>query len=77
MSEKKKEEKIAVEEIPANVMEVINRVVPGGTINKAEKREKEGKITYKVKKVVEAGEYEIKVTADGVLEEVEDRKSVV
>jgi hypothetical protein len=71
VSEKKKEEKIAVEEIPANVMEVINRVVPGGTIKKAEKREKEGKITYKVKKVVEAGEYEIKVTADGVLEEVE------
>ena len=71
MSEKKKEEKIAVEEIPANVMEVINRVVPGGTIKKAEKREKEGKITYKVKKVVEAGEYEIKVTAYGILKKVD------
>jgi hypothetical protein len=71
VSEKKKKEKIAVEETPANVMEVVDRVVPGGTIKKAEKREKEGKVTYKVKKVVEAGEYEIKVTADGVLEEVE------
>ncbi len=71
MSEKKKKEKIAVEEIPANIMEVIDRVVSGGTITKAEKREKKGKVDYKVKKVVEVGEYEIKVTADGVLEEAE------
>lgn len=71
MSEEKKKEKIAVEEIPANVMEVVDRVVPGGTIKKAEKREKKGKVAYKVKKVVEAGKYEIKVTDDGVLEEVE------
>jgi len=71
VSEEKKKEKIAVEEVPANVMEVVDRVVPGGTIKKGEKREEKGKVSYKVKKVVEAGEYEIKVTADGVLEEVE------
>lgn len=71
MSEEKKKEKITAEEIPANVMEVVNRVVPGGTIKKAEKLEEKGKVSYKVKKVVEAGEYEIKVTADGILKKVE------
>ena len=71
MSGEKKKGKIAVEEIPANVMEVVDRVVPGGTIKKAKKWEKKGKVMYEVKKVVEAGEYEIKVTADGVLEEAE------
>jgi len=69
MSEEKR--KIAIEGVPANVMEVVDRVVPGGTIKKAEKREEKGKVSYKVKKVVEAGEYEIKVTADGILKKVE------
>ena len=60
MSEERKKEKISVEEVPANVMEVVDRVVPGGTIKKAEKREKEGKITYKVKKVVELASTKLK-----------------
>ena len=70
MSKKKKEEKISIEEVPANVMEVVERVVPGGTIKEAERIEKKGKVRYEVEKVGEAGEYDIKVTADGILEKV-------
>jgi len=65
--EKKKRKEIAVEEIPASVMEVVDRVIPGGTIEKAGKRERKDKAIYKVKKSVEAGKYEIKVTSDGAL----------
>jgi hypothetical protein len=36
VSEKKRKmEKIAVEEIPANVMETVDKVMPGGTISKS------------------------------------------
>jgi hypothetical protein len=65
-----KKQKIPVEEIPANVMETVDRVMPGGTIEKAGKWEREDKVAYKVKKAVEAGKYVIIVTADGVLLEV-------
>ncbi len=72
MPEKKKRkmEKISVEEVPANVMEVVEKVMPGGTIEKAGKMERKDKVMYKVKKAVEAGKYVIVVTADGVLLEV-------
>ena len=72
MSEKKKRkmEKISVEEVPANVMEVVEKVMPGGAIEKAGKLERKDKVMYKVKKAVEAGKYVIVVTADGVLLEV-------
>ncbi|MBC8228343.1 hypothetical protein H8E77_02195 [bacterium] len=71
MSEKKKKmAEISLEEIPAKVMEVVDQVMPGGTIEKAGKREKENKVSYKVKKAVEAGTYLIMVSADGVLLEV-------
>ena len=64
---KKKKEKISVEEIPANVMETVDKVMPGGTIERAGKLEIKDKVIYKVKKAVEAGKYVIKVTADGAL----------
>jgi membrane-bound ClpP family serine protease len=69
MSEKKKKkrQKISVEEIPANVMETVDRVMPGGTIEKAGKWEKKDKVAYMVKKSVEEGKYVITVNADGVL----------
>ncbi len=72
MSEKKRKkmEKISVEEVPANVMAVVEKVMPGGTIGKAGKMERKDKVMYKVKKEVEAGKYVIVVTADGVLLEV-------
>ena len=67
---KRKMEKISVEEIPANVMETVDQIMPGGTIEKAGKWERKDKVIYKVKKSVEAGNYVITVTADGVLLEV-------
>jgi len=67
---RKKMEKISVEEVPANVMEVVDKVMPGGTIEKAGKMERKEKVIYKVKKAVEAGKYVIVVTADGILLEV-------
>ena len=71
MSEHKKKrmmgDEIPVEEIPANVAEVIDRVMPGGTIKIAMKWAKGDKVVYKVKKAVEAGKYMIKVADDGTL----------
>jgi len=70
MAEKRKE-KITPDEIPQVVKELIERVAPGGVITEAERKEKKGRIRYKVRKAVEAGEYEIKASAEGVLLEAE------
>jgi len=64
---RKKMTKISVEDIPANVMETVDKIMPGGTVEKAGKLEIKDKVIYKVKKAVEAGSYVIKVTADGDL----------
>ena len=64
---KRKGDKIAVEEIPANVMEAVDKVMPGGTVKVAMKWAKGDKVVYKVIKAVEAGKYMIKVAGDGTL----------
>jgi len=61
---------IWLDEVPEEVIEVVERILPGGKVREVERREEGGKFIYKVKKSVGAGEYEIKVADDGVLEEV-------
>jgi len=58
------------DEIPEAVIEVVERVLSGGKVRAVERHEENGKLMYKVRKSVAAGEYEIKVGADGILEEV-------
>jgi len=58
------------DEVPEAVVEVVERVLSGGKVREVERREENGKSIYQVRKSVAAGEYEIKVGADGVLEEV-------
>lgn len=72
MSEHKKKkwmmgDEISVEDIPANVMEAVNKAMPGGTIKFAMKKDKGDKVIYMVKKLVEDDKYMIKVTDDGKL----------
>ena len=57
-------------EIPEEVIEVVERILPGGKVREVERHEEEGRFLYKVRKFVGTGEYEIKVDAVGVLEEV-------
>jgi heavy metal sensor kinase len=61
---------IWLDEVPEGVIEVVERVLPGGRVRGVERREEEGKVIYKVRKFVGGNEYKIKVTALGVLEEV-------
>jgi signal transduction histidine kinase len=61
---------IWLDEVPKNVIEVVEQIIPGGKVRDIERYEEEGRFIYKVRKSVGAGEYEIKVDADGVLEEV-------
>jgi len=65
------EEIVPLADVPASVLEAANEAVPGGEITAVEKEDEDGEIIYDVVKVVDGVEYEIEVTADGVVNEVE------
>ena len=65
------DEKVALSDVPANVIEAANKAVPGGKIEEVEMEEEDGKVSYEVEKVVDGVEYDIEVTADGIVKEVE------
>lgn len=65
------EENIPLSNIPANVIEAANNALPGGQITEVEMEVEDGQVIYEVEKVVDGEEYEIEVTADGVVKEVE------
>lgn len=56
--------------VPAKALEAANSAVPGGEIAKVEKEVGNSGIIYEVEKVVDGVEYDIDVTADGVVKEV-------
>ena len=66
------DEEVALSDVPASVIEAANKAVPGGKIEEVEMEEEDGKVSYEVEKVVDGVEYDIKVTADGVVKEVEE-----
>ena len=68
---KKKETKIDVKDVPANVMEAINKAVPGGKVKEAEKEMYGKKLIYEVEKIVDGKEVEIKATPQGKIIKVE------
>jgi uncharacterized membrane protein YkoI len=65
------EEEIPLSEVPAKVLEAANNAVPGGEVKGVEMEIEDGVTIYDVEKVVEGVEYEIEVTANGTVKEVE------
>jgi uncharacterized membrane protein YkoI len=65
------DEKIPISDVPAKVLEAANSAVPGGEVTGAEKEVENGVLIYDVVKVVDGVEYEIEVTAEGVVNEIE------
>lgn len=65
------EEKIPLSNVPASVIDAANAAVPGGEITEVEMEVEDGETIYEVEKVVDGVEYDIDVTADGVVKEVE------
>jgi len=65
------EEEVALSDVPENVIKAANEAVPGGEITEVEKEIEDGVTIYDVEKVVDGVEYEIEVTEDGVVKEIE------
>ncbi len=65
------EEKVPLSDVPANVLAAANSAVSGGQIPEVEREVEDGVVIYDVDKVVDGVEYEIEVTADGTVQEVE------
>ena len=57
-------------DIPAIVLEAANRAIPGGEIEAAEEA-LDAEIVYRIEKSVNGAEYAIRVTADGVVKDIE------
>ncbi len=68
---RKKESKIAISDVPENIMEAVNDAVPGGKVKEAEKEVHGKKVVYEIEKIVDGKEIEIKVAADGKIIKVE------
>jgi hypothetical protein len=62
---------VPLSEVPAEVMEAANESVPGGEVTGAEKEVEDGVLLYEIEKIVDGVEYEIEVTADGAVMEIE------
>jgi hypothetical protein len=65
------DEKVPLSDVPDTVLKAADEAVPGGEITAAEREVEDGQVTYDIEKVVDGVEYEIEVTADGVVKEVE------
>jgi len=66
-----KEEKVALSDVPAKVLDAANQAVPGGKIEEVEKDTENGEIIYCIVKDVDGVKYEIDVTADGAVKKTE------
>ncbi|MBC8230704.1 PepSY domain-containing protein [bacterium] len=64
--------KVALSQVPTKVLEAANKAVPGGEVKDVETEVEDGELIYEVKKVVDGVKYEIEVTADGAVKEVEE-----
>lgn len=65
------DEKVPISDVPAAVIAAANSAVPNGEITEVEKEVENGVTVYDVVKVVDGVEYEIEVTEDGVVNEIE------
>jgi uncharacterized membrane protein YkoI len=74
--ESEKEDKVAIDKIPAPVVEMVKKETPDGVITDAEKEQKHGKMVYEMD--VKSGNviYEMKVSEDGqfISKKIDDEK---
>jgi uncharacterized membrane protein YkoI len=63
---------IALSEVPANVVTIIQNTLPGISLTEAEKEIKDDAVTYELEgKLIDGKEYEIKITEDGTIIKIE------
>jgi uncharacterized membrane protein YkoI len=72
-------QKIAVKDIPKNIVDAVTAALPGGTITDAETETKDGKTSYELDVTKDGKTYEVKVDADGKVisqkeEKADDKK---
>ncbi|HEB82001.1 MAG TPA: hypothetical protein ENJ11_03965 [Gammaproteobacteria bacterium] len=64
----KKEEDIELNQVPANIIEIVQSTLPGISLTEAEKETKGETVVYELEgKMLDGREYEIKVREDGLL----------
>lgn len=63
---------IALSEVPANVITIIQDTLPGISLTEAEKEVKDGATIYELEgKLIDGKEYEIKIAEDGTIIKIE------
>lgn len=68
----KKEEDITLNQVPANIVEIVQNTLPGISLTEAEKETKDDTVVYELEgKMLEGHEYEIKVREDGLIIKIE------
>ena len=63
---------LAPSSTPNKVLDAANKAVPGGEVTGTAEEKEDGRTVYEVQKLVDGVEYEIEVTANGEVLEVEE-----
>jgi uncharacterized membrane protein YkoI len=66
------EEAVAIDALPQIVVDAVNQALPNSTIVEAEAETEGGQIVYEVEVLVDGQEFEVKVSEDGTVLEVEE-----
>lgn len=65
-SDKSDEIEIAVTDVPADIVAIVQNALPGISLSEAEKEIKDGRVIYELEgKLINGKEYEIKIAEDG------------
>lgn len=71
-SDKSDEIEIAVTDIPANIINIVQNTLPGISLSEAEKEIKNDTVVYELEgKLINGKEYEIKIAEDGTIIKIE------
>lgn len=71
-SEKESDDDIALSEVPANIISIVQNTLPGISLTEAEKEVKKDTVIYQLEgKLINGKEYEIKIAEDGTIIEIE------
>lgn len=67
-SDSSKEEDIALSDVPANIIEIVQNTLPGISLDEAEKKIRDENVIYELEgKLLNGKEYEIKISGDGTI----------
>ena len=63
---------IALTEVPANIVTIVQNTLPGISLKSAEKKKKDGVVIYELEgSLINGNEYEIKISEAGTIIEIE------